>query len=66
MFKFIKNKYNIDDLAEIKLSNNVTKINSKDDTYIVKKVISDDLETLFTRLYLSHVDNFNLTFKREQ
>lgn len=60
MFKFIKNKYNIDDLAEIKLSNNVTKINSKDNTYIVKKVISDDLETLFTRLYLSRVDNFNL------
>ena len=63
MFKFIKNKYNIDDLAEIKLSNNVTKINSKDDTYIVKKVISDDLETLFTRLYLSHVDNFNLPLR---
>ena len=63
MFKFIKNKYNIDDLAEIKLSNNVTKINSKDNTYIVKKVISDDLETLFTRLYLSHVDNFNLPLR---
>lgn len=63
MFKFIKNKYNIDDLAEIKLSNNVTKINSKDNTYIVKKVISDDLETLLTRLYLSHVDNFNLPLR---
>ncbi len=63
MFKFIKNKYNIDDLAEIKLSNNVTKINSKDNIYIVKKVISDDLETLFTRLYLSHVDNFNLPLR---
>lgn len=63
MFKFIKNKYNIDDLAEIKLSNNVTKINSKDNTYIVKKVISDDLETLFTRLYLSHIDNFNLPLR---
>ena len=63
MFKFIKNKYNIDDLAEIKLSNNVTKINSKDNTYIVKKIISDDLETLFTRLYLSHVDNFNLPLR---
>lgn len=63
MFKFIKNKYNIDDLAEIKLSNNVTKINSKDNTYIVKNVISDDLETLFTRLYLSHVDNFNLPLR---
>ena len=63
MFKFIKNKYNIDDLAEIKLSNNGTKINSKDNTDIVKKVISDDLETLFTRLYLSHVDNFNLPLR---
>lgn len=63
MFKFIKNKYNIDDLAEIKLSNNVTKINSKDDTYIVKKVNSDDIETLFTRLFLSHVDNFNLPLR---
>ena len=39
------------------------KINSKDNTYIVKKVISDDLETLFTRLYLSHVDNFNLPLR---
>lgn len=63
MFKFIKNKYNIDDLAEIKLSNNVTKINSKDNTYIVKKVNSDDIETLFTRLFLSHVDNFNLPLR---
>ena len=63
MFKFIKDKYNIVDLAEIKLSNSVIKINSKDNSYIIKKVNSDDLETLFTRLYLSHVENFNLPLK---
>ena len=63
MFKFLITQYDLEDLAEIKLSKTVTRVNTNKGKFIVKEINDNSLDRLFLRLNLMHLVAFTLPLR---